>query len=651
MDADGLPRDEQAEIGRLKRRIAELEGCEARRKQIEEELRRSEEFYRKIIDDQTEFIMRWLPDGTRTFVNDAYCRYLNRSREELLGTNCLERIPPEGKRRILESVAALTPDNPVAVHAHRRICPDGAIVWQQWSSRAIYDGSGRVIEYQSVGRDITEFRRIQRALRDSEAKLHHLVEALPMGILMYELTEDDRLVLIGSNPAASRILGVNVQAMIGQTLEESFPVLGQTEISNRYRQAASRGTPWHKNNIEYEYGGIKGVYEVHAFQTSPGKMAVFFDDVTEQRQREQSLRLTRFAVDNAADAMFWIQQDGRVFDVNEAVTRLLGYSRGELLSMRVWDIDPAYHREIWEKEWDKLKKIKHTTERTRFRRKNGQWVPMEITAAFLRFQDQEYAVAFARDISERKSLEDRLRQAEKMEAIGQLAGGVAHDLNNLLTPILGYAEMLLKNRDSEELLDEGLHEIRRSGEQARNLTRQLLAFGRRQTLNIQAINLNDVVREMKNIMQRLIKENVEIEFRCREDLGPVRADQSQIEQILMNLMVNADDAISDGGKIVIETDNEELDERFADAVPGLRAGPYARLSVRDTGCGMDEATAARAFEPFFTTKDVGHGTGLGLSTVHGIAKQHKGHVCIHSSPGQGTTVDVLLPRATEAVSP
>ncbi|HJW14445.1 MAG TPA: ATP-binding protein, partial [Thermoanaerobaculia bacterium] len=242
------------------------------------------------------------------------------------------------------------------------------------------------------------------------------------------------------------------------------------------------------------------------------------------------------------------------------------------------------------------------------------------------------------DITERKRLEEQFRQAQKMEAIGRLAGGVAHDFNNILTAILGYSDLLGASLSASNPLREEVEEIRKAAERAAALTRQLLAFGRRQVLILEVLDLNLLVREMERMLRRVIGEDIEIRTRYDPELGRVRADRGQLEQVLINLIINARDAMPSGGTITIETGNAELDGHHLPAV---------MLAVGDTGCGMDAETRAHIFEPFYTTKEKGKGTGLGLATVYGIVEQSGGHVRVSSEPGRGATFRVFLPRIGE----
>jgi len=249
----------------------------------------------------------------------------------------------------------------------------------------------------------------------------------------------------------------------------------------------------------------------------------------------------------------------------------------------------------------------------------------------------------ATEITERKLLEEQLLQSQKMEAIGQLAGGVAHDFNNILTAIVGYTDLLSAEVSGNDRQLEDLEEIRKAARRAAALTRQLLAFSRKQVLELRNIDLNHVVLNLDKMLRSLISENIELKTDLADDLAAARADPNQIEQVIMNLAINARDAMPDGGTVMIETRNATLDDAYAAQHVSVIPGDYVMLAVSDTGCGMDERTKSRIFEPFFTTKPAGRGTGLGLSTVYGIVKQTGGNIWLYSEPGKGTTFKVYLP--------
>ncbi|HXG10727.1 MAG TPA: response regulator [Gemmataceae bacterium] len=280
-------------------------------------------------------------------------------------------------------------------------------------------------------------------------------------------------------------------------------------------------------------------------------------------------------------------------------------------------------------------------------RADGQEFPLEASVSSAPIGGREFYTIVVRDITEKKKLEAQLLHAQRMEGIGMLAGGVAHDFNNLLTIITGYTELLLLNPGQDEQSRNLIQEIRQAGERAAALTRQLLAFSRKQILTPVVLDLNSLVIELEKMLRRLIGEDIELVSSLDPELVPVKADPGQIEQVLINLVVNARDAMPTGGHLTIETRNVAYDVSNARRHPEVRSGRYAMLAVTDTGCGMDEKTKARIFEPFFTTKEVGKGTGLGLATVYGIVKQSGGHIEVYSEVGLGTTFKIYLPGAEE----
>jgi len=367
--------------------------------------------------------------------------------------------------------------------------------------------------------------------------------------------------------------------------------------------------------------------------------------LAERALRENEERF-RALVEGAPDAIF-VQCDRRFAYVNAACVELYGArSAADLLGAPVMDrFDPAQHEEIHRRlEGLCLRKERATALEEIHRRLDGSEVQVEVSAVPVVYDGRDGAIVFVRDITARKELEQRLLQAQKMEAVGRLAGGVAHDFNNMLQTILGYTELLIERTPAGDAAHEDLEQVRKAALRSADLTRQLLGFARRQVIEPQSLDLNAVVSDLLRMLRRLVGEDVEIEWRPAAGGCPVRLDPSQIGQVLTNLVVNARDSMPDTGRIMIESAHVEIDEDYCLLHPGAAPGSYEVLSVIDTGEGMDRETRDRAFEPFFTTKERGRGTGLGLATVFGIVKQNDGFIDLDSEPGRGTTVRIHLRR-------
>ncbi len=378
-----------------------------------------------------------------------------------------------------------------------------------------------------------------------------------------------------------------------------------------------------------------------------------------RRQLLDQEQMFRLISENAEDLITVVDRDGnREYD--SPGYRQLGYTREELQRGPIPEqVHPDDRQALITARLETFKTGTGPRVEYRFRRKDGEWRVLESTRSPVRNSrgEIEKVVIVSRDITERKETEEllrrrdeQLRQSQKMEAVGRLSGGIAHDFNNLLGVIIGYSESIEYRLPPNDPLRKNAEEIRKAGERAASLTHQLLAFSRQQVLQAQILDLNALVTDMGKMLRRLIGMHIELSTTLAPDLGRVKAQQSQIEQVIVNLAVNARDAMPDGGKLLIETSNLDVDEKLANSFTFLQPGPYVLLTVTDTGIGMEPETRPHIFEPFFTTKAPGKGTGLGLATVYGVVKQSGGGVTVESERAKGSTFKIYLPRTYQSVA-
>jgi len=385
-----------------------------------------------------------------------------------------------------------------------------------------------------------------------------------------------------------------------------------------------------------------------------GKPAVLSTarDISERKAADEALRITSFSVEYASDPIYWIGPKAQILYANRAACRSVGYSKEELLAMSVFDLDPIVRSEDWAESFEEWNQGKSVIVESIHRRKDGSTFPIEIDINSLAFKEIGFNFVNVKDISERKraeaereKLETQLFHAQKMESIGRLAGGVAHDFNNMLGVIIGYAEMALDQIDPSEPIHNNLDEILKAADRSAELTRQLLAFARKQVISPKVLDLNEIVSNMLKMLQRLIGENIDLVWLPAPVLWKVKIDPSQVDQVLANLAINARDAIREMGSLTLKTCNLKIDKVPTAAGPGLTPGEYVLISVKDTGSGMSKDVLDKIFEPFFTTKSLGKGTGLGLATVYGIIQQNGGYITVSSEVGDGTNFEIYLPRA------
>ena len=366
----------------------------------------------------------------------------------------------------------------------------------------------------------------------------------------------------------------------------------------------------------------------------------------EARKRvENAWKLTRLAIDNAADRIFWIKRDGRFFYVNDSACRSLGYSREELLTLSVPDIVPDFTAETWSDQWNELKQKRSSIFESSHRAKDGGVIPVEVSLTYLQLDGYEYVCAFVRDITHRKQTDAQLQQAQKMEAVGQLTSGIAHDFNNLLTIIIGNLQILEEDLQQDEEYSGPIKSALKAGLRGADLTRRLLAFSRQQLLAPKVMEINKLVSGIAPLLRTTLGAHIDLKIKPAGDLWVTKVDPGQLENAVINLGINARDAMANGGQLIIETSNVLLNQAYATKEAEVAPGEYVLLNVSDDGTGIPKDVLPHVFEPFYSTKGPGKGSGLGLSMVYGFVKQSKGHIKIQSEEGIGTSIRIYLPRS------
>jgi two-component system cell cycle sensor histidine kinase/response regulator CckA len=502
--------------------------------------------------------------------------------------------------------------------------------------------------------------RAVAALRESEERYRILVENAPEAIVVLDVEKGK---FVDGNENALRLFQLSREELLCHGPAELSPPLqpsGRTsEVAARERveRALAGGAP----SFEWVHRNSKGEdidCEVHVVRLpSPGRQLVrgSIVDITDRKRAEQALRESearyRGLVNNATYGIYWVTTDGELLSVNPALARMLGFdSTDELLALGSSDIlyrDPALRLRLLA-EYMKFGRVNAMAE---WKRKDGKIIHVHLNGRRTTNPERmiECIEVIVEDVTEKIALEKQLVQAQKFEAIGQLAGGIAHDFNNMIGAIIGWADLGMEETEPTSRPHRHFEKMRQQADRAAALTRQLLAFARRQILEPRNIDLNQTVTETLSLLEKVIGSDIEVKSTLAPDLALVSADPTQIEQILMNLCINARDAMPQGGSLQIETSNAVFDEEYCAFQPFARPGRYSMLSVTDTGTGMDAATLDRIFEPFFTTKELGKGTGLGLAMVYGIVRQHGGFVHVYSELGVGSTFRIYLPVSLEAV--
>lgn len=670
------------------------------RKKAEEQLR--------AYHDRLDALFRAVPiplfakdrDGCYFLTNPPFHKFFGLSPQEMLGRTVFQCWPAQDAQIYHQKDQELMAHGDVQKFEHR--LRNGAGQWCEvvFTNACLHDGEGRVAGLVGTVTDITELKGAQRNLLMDEFRLNTLLRLGQMSdaheeeIVRFALEEGVRLTesQIGYLAFANADESVlTMAAWSGQAIQESaivqLPVAYQVGEIGLWGEAVRQRKPVITNDDNavvdssgesFPVGPVsltrhmnvpvldgKRIVAVAGVGNKVGEyndtdvrqLTLLMDGMwrllqrrrAEYQVKESEERFRRIFQSSPVAMGMSTLMDGRLLDVNESYIRMLGYSREEIIGRTVQDM------QIWVFPEERQRMVQAIEQygsvqgmEFRFRTKAGKTITVLGSLEPMQWGSEPCLLFINVDITERKRLEEQLRQTTKMESIGTLAGGVAHDFNNVLTVIIGQCELLLMQSGLAPMDRESVTQINDAADRASRLTRQLLAFGRKQPVKRQSLNLNETLGGMTKMLRRFIGEDIFLEYRYGKNLPPIMADMTMVDQVLMNLAVNARDAMFEGGRITITTEALLLDDSHVKQYPEARSGLFVRLSVQDTGSGILPEVLPHIFEPFFTTKEVGKGTGLGLATVHGIVHQHEGWLEVESQPGQGTTFHVYWPIAAEA---
>jgi two-component system cell cycle sensor histidine kinase/response regulator CckA len=636
-------------VHKLEEKNLELEGAQEKLSAAYDNLEQSECKFRELVDQAPIGICQSTPDGRLIAANAAFIQMFGyESPADILGIDVPRDLYVEAADRAgaLRRYETGEGSEDFEVRLKKK---DGAAIWVETDGRAVRDGSGRVQRYEIFMRDISA-RKIaeeeaqqsaETAARGRRAKVtRDLAIGAALAIAFAPLT----FWMLRQEAVWFDAVVAGLVFLVTLASVFSYRRLKDVRSEIFARQGVERA-------LRFLRGDLENRVEARTLELRAANQSLR-TEVEERRHAEVEMRRSeerfRRLFESNTIGIAIADLTGATLEANDAYLGMFGYTREDFHAGRVhWGtMTPPEYRAVDQAAVESLQRtgVASPWEKEMLR-KNGTRVPVLLGVAML--EASATCITYVVDLSKPRQLEKQLRQAQKMEAVGQLAGGVAHDFNNLLTAILGYTELL------EERLGEGtagfeeLEEIRKAGERAAGLTRQLLAFSRRQVLESRVLDLNAIVGDLEKMLRRLIGEDIDLVTTLDPSLSHLRADAGEVEQIIMNLVVNSRDAMPQGGKITIETANVELDEEYARNHISTRPGQYVMLAVSDTGIGMDAETQSHIFEPFFTTKGKDKGTGLGLSTVYGIVKQSGGWIWVYSEPSRGTTAKVYFPEVDE----
>ncbi len=640
--------------GNLTRAIGTVQDI-TERKKVEDALRESEQKFRRLSDSSPMGIFQTDADGRVLYLNDNWCSLSGMVREEALGFGWVSAIHPEDKSRVLEEWGKCLKEKTGYSGGFRFVRPNGEICHMHTRTSPIFSATGDVIGHVGANEDITERKKAEEALRKSQMFNEIILNASPDVIYIYDIVEKKN---VYSNEGVMDVLGYSAQEIqeMGDELiqalmhpddftiylNETFPRY-QTAEDNEFIEHEYRMK--HKNGEWYWLNSKESIFARREDGT-PDQIFGIIRDITERKKTEEALQqskeLLKLQFENSPDIILIIDKEFKIKTINRTLSG--NYTIEELIGKYSIEILPSDQREKMKKVVDRCFKtgevqdIEHAISEKKLVR--ARIIPIKDKGNIAN------VLIISTDITERKQLEEQLFQAQKMESLGRLAGGVAHDFNNILTTILGYAELpKLTFPDSSNEEGEAADMIIKGAERASDLIIQLLGFARGGKYNPVPLNINEVIKDIVKVSEKIFEKNIRVSFGFEKDIHTIDADKNQLDQILTNLFINARDAMPKGGELLVKTENVSMDEELVKRTPEIIPGNYVKISVTDTGTGMTKDIRDHVFEPFFTTKGKGKGTGLGLATVYGIVKNHDGYIYMYTKPGEGTTFTLYFPAS------
>jgi len=617
------------------------------RLQAEKALRESEARYCAIIEDQTELICRYLPNGKINFVNQAYCGYFGKEFDELVGNSFYPSIVEEDRIKVQEIIATLSPENPIVTVEERVVLPDQQIRWQQWASRLILDEQNQAIEIQAVGRDITERKRAENALRDGEVRYKKLFQFSPDPIIIHDMDMN----IIDANDKATQEFGYSKEELLERTI---FELHSGTELEHSAQVLAAMKQ---KDMLTVETKFVRKEGSVFLAEATPCKFTlgskpiiyVAIRDITERKQAEEALRERMKELRCLYSVTEIIEKSDTTEEILQKTADIMpsGLNYPEIACVRITREDQEFKTENFqETEWkistdiivgDKtigVMEVRYLEE-----------MPDRDEGPFLK-EERELISAVAERLGstiERKGMESQLIQSQKMESIGNLAGGIAHDFNNILSSVIGFTELSLDEVEKGTQIEDNLQEVYTAGKRAKDLVNQILAFARQSEKELKPIPVDTIATEVLKFIRSSIPTTIEIRQNIESD-SLIMGNATQIHQILMNLFTNAAHAMEDkGGILEFSLKDIMMDSGVNRGKRELTPGNYIEIRVADTGTGIAPEIIGSIFDPYFTTKGPGEGTGMGLAMVHGIVESYGGKILVDGKQGQGTLFTIYLP--------